>query len=211
MKPEPPLDKTKAQLRREFGFDTDQFVVGTIGRFDPIKNFPLLIHSLAQASQTLPQLRALLIGNGPVFKEVRQLIGELGLANRILLTGYRDDAKKLIKCLDLFVLSSFSEGTSMALLESIAAGVPVVVTAVGGNPEIVLKEQTGWVVPSDSTEELTTAIVDAAVNSAKGQYFSVAAKHRFEDHFTFAKMIERYDALYQSMLSVQAQAAPYGA
>ena len=68
--------------------------------------------------------------------------------------GHRDDARHLIQCMDLFVLSSFSEGTSMALLEAIAAEVPVAVTAVGGNPEVVLGGRTGWVVGSDSVQGL---------------------------------------------------------
>ena len=81
--------------------------------------------------------------------------------------GHRDDARQLIQCMDLFVLSSFSEGTSMALLEAMAGGVPVAVTAVGGNPEVVLSDHTGWVVPSDSVRDLERCYFGGGLPSAK--------------------------------------------
>ena len=79
---------------------------------------------------------------------IRDLVASSGMAERIRLTGFRSDAGNLTQCMDLFVLASLSEGTSMALLEAMAADVPAAVTAVGGNPEIVLEGLTGWTVQS---------------------------------------------------------------
>lgn len=199
--PDPPLDAaTRTALRREWGFTPEDFVIGTVGRFDPIKNLPLLVNSLARAGTEMPNIRGLLVGDGPELGATRDLIERLRLADRVRLTGFREDARTLVQCMDLFVLSSFSEGTSMALLEAMAAGVPVTVTAVGGNPEVVAKDQTGWVVPSDSVEALTDALLDAANNPEKRRAFAHAGQRCFEERFSFGRMIETYRRIYSDML-----------
>ncbi len=191
----------RTSLRRAFGFDTNDFVVGTVGRFDPIKNLPLLVNGLARAKAEVPTMRGLLIGDGPVYPDVSAMVERLGLSDCVVMTGFRDDARNLMQCLDLFVLSSFSEGTSMALLEAMDAEIAVAVTDVGGNPEIVVKDETGWLVPSDSRDKLTAAILDAFNNPQKRRAFAEAGKRRFEDSFTLVRMIENYRAIYREMLA----------
>ena len=137
-----------------------------------------------------------------MFADTRDLVKRLGLANVVRLTGFRGDARRLAQCMDLFVLSSFSEGTSMALLEAIAAGVPVAVTDVGGNPEVVIDVRTGWVVPSDDRQMMTAAILDAARDPSKRQALAEAAKLRFEERFTFSGMLDSYRAIYRSLLAI---------
>ncbi|MGH8209569.1 MAG: glycosyltransferase [Steroidobacteraceae bacterium] len=102
--------------------------------------------------------------------------------------------------MDLFVLCSFSEGTSMALLEAAAAGVPVAVTAVGGNPEIVVDGVTGWIISSGSVEELTRAIQDCITDPAKRERFIAAGKGRFAQEFTLQRRIGGYRERYRSLL-----------
>ena len=108
----------RAALRERLGFAPGDFVIGTVGRFDPIKNLPMLVRSLAEVMNRQPGVRGLLVGDGPEFPRIRAMLRELGIESRVCLTGYRDDARLLAQCMDLFVLSSFSEGTSMALLEA---------------------------------------------------------------------------------------------
>ena len=200
--PEPLLDAaTRAALRYEWGFTAENFVIGTVGRFDPIKNLPLLVNGLARAKVEAPKIQGLLVGDGPEFGATQDLIKQLYLVDRVRLTGFRDDARKLVQCMDLFVLSSFSEGTSMALLEAMAAGVPVVVTAVGGNPEVVTEGQTGWVIPSGSVDALTTAMLEAINHPEKRRAFAFAGQQRFEERFTFGRMIEAYRQIYHEMLA----------
>jgi len=200
--PEPLLDAaTRTALRREWGFAAEDFVVGTVGRFDPIKNLPLLVNSLARAGAKASNIRGLLVGDGPELGATRDLIERLRLTDRVRLTGFRDDARTLVQCMDLFVLSSFSEGTSMALLEAMAASVPVVVTAVGGNPEVVTRDQTGWVVPSNSVEALSAALLEAANHPGKRRTLADAGQRRFEERFAFGRMIEMYRQIYREMLA----------
>jgi len=202
---EPPVGSGERDaLRGELGFKPGCFVVGTVGRFDPIKNLPMLVASLERASKEVDALRGLLVGDGPVFPEIRSLVEKAGLHDRVRLTGFRSDARKLIGCMDLFVLSSFSEGTSMALLEAMMAGVPVAVTRVGGNPEIVVDGESGWVVPSNSVDALTAAIREALGDAQKRQKIAAAGKHRFESQFVLDRMIENYRKQYRILLSMNA-------
>ena len=112
-----------------------------------------------------------------------------------------DAGLPLVQCLDLFTLCSLSEGTSMALLEAMAGEVPVAVTDVGGNPEIVEANKTGWVIPSGDTEQLTNVILEAATNPQLANQYATAGKQRFEEKFTFGRMIGEYRRIYQAMVS----------
>jgi L-malate glycosyltransferase len=197
----------RAAMRAELGFADDDFVVGTVGRFDPIKNLPMLLASLDAAASAVAATRGLLVGDGPLFVQIQGALEGKGLEQRVRLTGYRSDARQLAQCLDLFVLASFSEGTSMALLEAMAAGIPVAVTEVGGNPEIVLNGETGWTVPSGSISEMTRVIIEAAQDPQKRQRLAVAGRHRFESHYSMSNMLDSYRELYQSLLSTGAQVA----
>jgi glycosyltransferase involved in cell wall biosynthesis len=200
--PPAPLDAARrAALRAGLGMAPGDFVVGTVGRFDPIKNLPMLVKSLAAARGQDARVRGLLVGDGAEAARVRELLRAHGLENCVCLTGYRDDARELAQCMDLFVLSSFSEGTSMALLEAMAAGVPVAVTAVGGNPEIVTAGASGWVVPSDDSAALTAAILLAARDAGLRERYAEAGRQRFEQGFQFTRMLDHYRALYRELLA----------
>lgn len=191
----------RAALRKSLGFESESFVVGTVGRFDPIKNLPLLVNALSRVSQLESRVRGLLIGEGIVFQDIRSLVDGLGVADRIRLTGYRGDARTIVQCMDLFVLPSFSEGTSMALLEAMAAGVPVAVTDVGGNPEVVLRDRTGWVFPSDSIDALQSIILDAMGQPSRLHELGEAGRRRFQEQFAFDSMLARYAERYRELLN----------
>jgi len=205
---QPPLDAAaRAALREKLGFAAQDFIVGTVGRFDPIKNLPMLISAIGSATNRVPALRGLLVGDGPEMLRVKQLLAEKGLAERIRLTGFRSDARELVQCMDLFVLSSFSEGTSMALLEAMAAGVAVAVTRVGGNPEIVKSGETGWVVESDAAAQLADAICAAAADDTLRANLAAAGRRRFTENFDFARMLDRYAACYAQLRARAAESS----
>ena len=197
--PEIMSEAEKLQLRSSLGFGPEHFVVGTVGRFDPIKNLPMLVKGISLSRERFPAIRGLLVGDGPVFGEIEKLISGLGQTQAIAMTGHREDARRLVQCMDLFVLPSFSEGTSMALLEAMASGVPCAVTAVGGNPELVIDSLTGWVFPSDSADALCRAMADAVSGSGTRQSFARAGMARYRSDFTFAGMIAGYRRIYAQM------------
>lgn len=192
----------RRSLREELGFGDEEFIVGTVGRFDEIKNLPMLVQSLAAACSRVPRVRGLLVGDGPVFDAVRSQVAQAGLEERVRLTGYRSDARRLVQCLDLFVLSSFSEGTSMALLEAMSSGLPVAVTAVGGNPEIVSHGETGWLVPSGDGGLLSQVLVEAATDPEKCARLGRAGRCKVVERFTFPRMLQAYRECYRALLQV---------
>jgi glycosyltransferase involved in cell wall biosynthesis len=204
----PSTTESIRQRRAALGFGAEDIVIGTVGRLDPIKNLPMLIAALKKVSAGNSRIRGLIVGDGPQREAVAGQLYESGLSDRVVLTGHRDDARELLPCMDLFVLASFSEGTSVALLEAMSAGLPAAVTAVGGNPEIVVDGQTGWVVPSDDIDELASAfeqaVGDQEMRVARGE----AGRARFASRFAFTAMIDAYRSMYQSMLSRQSKALP---
>ncbi|MBA2849521.1 glycosyltransferase [Thermosulfuriphilus ammonigenes] len=189
----------RVALRQELGFYPGDRVLVTVGRFDPIKNLPLLLEALALSRSAGSPLKGLLIGDGPMMAEIKALKERLGLGGSVVLTGYRSDATRLLQVADMFVLSSFSEGTSLALLEAMAAGLPCVVTDVGGNPEIVVDGKTGLVVPSADVVKMAAALSLLAEREDIARKMGQAAQERFRRHFTFGAMMEKYRALYQGL------------
>ncbi len=189
------------KLRQSLGFGLEDQVVITVGRFDPIKNLPLLLEALALARSNGARLKGLLVGDGPMMADIKALRRRLGLEEALVLTGYRTDARRLLQAGDIFVLSSFSEGTSLALLEAMAAGLPCVVTEVGGNPEIVIDGRTGFVVPSGSVVRMAAALSLLAERKDIAQKMGRAARRRFEEGFTFEAMMDKYRRLYRALVS----------
>lgn len=190
----------RAALRALLGLPDDAFVVGTVGRLDPIKNLPMLVEAIRQALPRVPTLYGLVVGDGPEREQLRAAISAAGLQARVVTTGHRDDARRLTQCMDLFVLASLSEGTSMALLEALAGGVPVAVTDVGGNPEVVEAGVSGWVVPTQDAPALASAIIEAVTVPALARQRAEAARQRFSARFSFDAMLDAYRRLYAGML-----------
>lgn len=198
--PRPIGGERREELRRSFGFGAADVVVGTMGRLDQIKNLPMLFQAFQAARSSHVELKLLLVGDGPEDNRLRNLASQMGIAGVTVFAGYRRDVEDLVQCMDLFVLCSFSEGTSMALLEAMAACVPAIVTNVGGNPELVLHRQTGWVVPSGSHEELAAAIIEGVEDEGLAQNLAKRGADRFRLAFTFECMIDGYRRLYRSLL-----------
>lgn len=197
--PPNPASDARDRYRESLGFRRDDFVVGTVGRFDPIKNLPMLVSAFAEVAGEQANLRLLLVGDGPERAAIERQVDACGVARRVVITGYRDDPRSLQACLDLFVLASYSEGTSIALLEAMAASVPVAVTEVGGNPEVVVAGESGWVVPSGDSKALADVFRDALAEPERLRSLGEAARRRFEQRFTFVGMLEAYRALYADL------------
>ncbi len=190
----------RQRLRAEAGFGASDFVVGTVGRLDPIKNLPMLVDALAAASAHDARLKGWIVGDGPEAGEIRKKIRQQALGDRIRMAGYRNDVSRCLQCMDLFVLCSFSEGTSMALLEAMSAGLPAIVTDVGGNPEIVADGSSGWVIPSGGQDLLARRIAEVAGNADSGKSAGEAARRRVAEMFTFDRMIDSFRAIYAALL-----------
>jgi glycosyltransferase involved in cell wall biosynthesis len=189
----------RARARRALGLD-GAFVAVTAGRLDPVKDFGTLFDAFARVRRSLPNARLLVIGDGPERERLTARAERDDLRGGVHMVGYRSDVRDLLLAADLFVNSSISEGISITILEAMAAGLPVVATDVGGNPEVVCGGLTGMLVPRRHPERLADAIFALAVNDARRLALGTAGRQRVEAVFTINRMVDQYAQLYRQTI-----------
>jgi glycosyltransferase involved in cell wall biosynthesis len=182
------------------GLGTDDPVVGLVGRLVPAKAPEVFLRALALAAARVPGLRGLVVGDGPLRPQVEAEARRLGLGSRVAFAGVRQDVSDLLPGLDALVFSSLREGLSMAMLEAMAAGVPVVATDVGGTPELIVHGVTGLLVPPGRPDRLCDALVELLEDAAAGDAIRQAARRCADEHFSLAKMTAAHEALYGETL-----------
>ena len=182
----------------------DCFVLGTVGRMHGIKNQPLLARAYVQAIKNNPalreRLRLVMVGDGPLRQECQAILAAAGLADCAWLPGERSDVPALMRGFDGFVLPSLNEGVSNSILEAMATGLPVVATAVGGNPELVANGETGLLVPSNQPEALARALCQLALHPAEAVRMGAAGRAAAEQRFSLQAMVSAYQGLYDNAL-----------
>ena len=183
------------------------FTLVSVGRLAPAKNFDTLLRSVAVARRQVPDLMLWIIGGGDEGETLRQLSAQLALDGVVQFCGEREDVGSWLRCADVFVLSSVSEGLPISILEAMAAGLPAIVTAVGGMPEVITLSGAGVTVPAGDVEKLAQAIVDFANRRDELKLLGDRAQFCYRQHFTPERMSEQYLALYESCLPVQGSGA----
>ena len=147
-----------AAVRVELGVPPGVPLVGTVGRLNEVKRQDRLIRGFAAMLGRFPEAHLVLIGDGPLMSELRLLAEGLGIGPRVHFAGYRADPERVLGALDVFALTSRSEGMPLAVLEAWAAGVPVVASRVGGLPEMIDDGRTGLLVDAEDVGALAAAI-----------------------------------------------------
>ena len=188
-------------LRRELGIPQDAYVVGNIGYLVPHKDHFNLLEAARIAVADIPNLRVVIVGSGPLRDEVLQKAEELGLRERVVLTGFRDDIPQLIHMFDLFALSSSEEGLCSALLEASAGECPIVATDAAGVREAVLDGETGVIVPTKDAAALAAGIVRMATSPPAARRMAAAAKERAVRYFTVDALTEQTLNVYRRVLA----------
>jgi len=164
--------------------------IGTVGRLVPEKNYPLLLRSAA----TIRDVELVFVGDGPLRQELEKQAGP-----HVSFLGQRADVSELLAGFDVFVLPSNTEGMSIALLEAMAAGCPIVVTAVGGNVELIHHMQTGLVVPPNDEAALRAAMERLLTDRVLAARLGAAARAAAEKHHGVRAMTERYEELWRRL------------
>ena len=167
-----------------------------VGRLSPEKDAASLLRATALIARECPSFRLEIAGAGECLPGLRRLAGELGLHGRVRFLGEVRDIPGLLARASLFVLPSLTEGLSLTLLEAMARGLPVVATRVGGNPEVVVEGETGFLVPSRSPPELARALLRIQCDSQLGGRMGRAGRERVEKHFDVRRMVGDHEALY---------------
>jgi glycosyltransferase involved in cell wall biosynthesis len=175
-------------------------VLLTIGRLDRQKGLSTLIDAAVVVAPRFPQAHVLLVGEGPQRSELEQSIRDKGLAGRIHFAGWRPDVPELLAAGTALVLSSLWEGLPNVILEAMAAGLPVVATRVEGTSELIINGRTGLLVPPQSPQELAWAIERILSDPAQARSMGQSGRERALAEFSWQKMVDRYCALYSSVL-----------
>lgn len=173
-------------------------VVVSVGRFKQPKDFTTLVRALARVSTPY---RALIVGDGPERDEVADAIRTEELGDRVELAGTRDDVAEVLAEADLFVLSSRSEGMPMSVLEAMAVGLPVVASAVGGVPEVVVDGETGILAPAGDAPALAAALERLLDDASLRGRMGAAGRRRAETTFALSTWQASHRALYSRLLA----------
>jgi L-malate glycosyltransferase len=187
-------------LRHKLGLPKDRLVLATVGRLSREKGYSYLQEALALMP---PQQRplTLIVGDGPDRYELESRTIAMGLDRDIRFLGNRRDVPDLLAAADIFVLSSLWEGLPLVLLEAMAAGLPAVVTAVGGNPEVVEDGASGMLVPAGDERALVEALSSLLSDPLRREQMGRAARERFDRYFSVQRFIEAHERLYEEMLA----------
>nr|MBI3614417.1 glycosyltransferase family 4 protein [Nitrospirota bacterium] len=194
--------QNNAGKARPEGFDVppDAVVAGTVGWLTPIKGHRYLIEALAALREAHPRLHVVIVGSGELREGLTQLAARLGVGDRVLFLGERDDVPACLAAMHLFVLPSLNEGMGRALVEAMAAGLPVIATRVGGVPAIVEDRMTGRLVPPGDSLALAGALDELLRHPDQARTLGVAATRRIDASFGIPAMVQAVETLYEEAL-----------
>jgi glycosyltransferase involved in cell wall biosynthesis len=193
-------DEPAAKAR--FGFPSDAFVLGAVGRLEPQKRFDLLLDEFADIARRASRLRLLIAGEGSARHALEEHIASLGLGGRCLLAGQQADIVGVHHALDLFVQSSEYEGTPNVVLEAMALETPIVATDVGGTSELCEDGVHGLIVPSRDMPALAKAIETLIGDTDRRGALVSAARKRVERDLSFERRVKALDDIYQTLMEL---------
>lgn len=191
--------RLREEVRRRYGVPDPFPVVGSVGRFVPIKGFDLIVEAAPQVLREFPSATFYLGGVGPLKEKCRQRTRELGIENKVIFDEFQEVLRPL-HLLDIFLLPSRNEGMSRTLLEAMGLKRAVVASAVGGIPDVIREGKTGLLVAPDHPEALAKAILKLLKNPELRQQMGEAAAQEARQRFTLEKMIGALEEVYQQVL-----------
>jgi glycosyltransferase involved in cell wall biosynthesis len=192
-----PSAEARARVRAELGIPGGSWLVGSVGRLAPEKDQALLVRAMAPLLDERRQL--VLIGDGPERAALERARAETWRAEFCHLIGEKSDVAPYLAALDAFVLSSRTEGLPLGLLEAMAAGVPVLSTAVGGIPDLIQSGKNGVLVPAGDEKALVRELVALAAQPTLGRRLGQAGRDTVLARYSLSQMAERYEALYDKV------------
>ena len=186
-------------VREEYWFPPHSLIVGNIAALVPHKGQKYLIDAAAIVVREMPEVRFLVLGEGELRPSLEQQIKHLHLGQHVVLAGFRADVLAVLKGLDLFVMSSVTEGLGTSLLDAMAAARPIVATRTGGIPEVVVHAETGLLTPPRDARALAAAILELLRDEAKRRQMAEAGFARVSQHFSVDLMVEKTLAVYAAL------------
>ena len=191
--------REKKDIRYELGIPLDDFTVGWVGRLAEIKN-PVMFLRTTEALKAEPNIHFLMVGDGELFEECKGKVSQAGIDSIFTFTGFRSDVPDLLHAMDIYTLTSANEGLGRSIIEAQAAGLPVIVTNVGGVPDIIEHDVNGMLVEVDDIESFADAVRQLKQNSAKREELIVKANERLSG-LSLQKTIEDLERIYNRLLN----------
>jgi len=190
-------------LRKELGCADGIKLIGMVANLRQSKGYEYLIRAARKVVDSMPQARFVAVGeiNQVIAERLSSLLGELCLQDRFFFLGFRQDVPEILGDLDVFVLSSTCEGFSLATIEAMAAGKPLVVTRSGGPQEIVEDGRTGLLVPPADADALAARICELLRNPERAAALGENARAKVVSEFSLARMVSNYERLYERCLN----------
>lgn len=190
-----------AALRAGIGLPGDARVVGTVGRLNEVKRQDLLLRAFAGLAPAYPDLRVLLVGEGPELDALRALAAELGVADRVHFAGYQARPQQFLHLMEIFALPSRHEGMPLAILEAWASGRPVVASKVGGVPKLIADGANGLLFESGDEAGLVAALRSLLDDPARAARLAAAGQRLARDQFDLKVMASAYERHYREVLA----------
>ncbi|MDZ7333335.1 MAG: glycosyltransferase [candidate division KSB1 bacterium] len=199
------VNKKKKVL--ELGLHEDKFIITVISNIRPIKGLEFFIEAASKVTKNCPNVQFIIVGGDAIAadqlvgykQKLVQLIRQLNLENKVFFLGSQSEVAEILAITDVYVQPSLSEGFSNTILEAMAAGKPVVATDVGGNPEAVLHEITGLIVPPKDSEAIANAVITLLEDKELAMRLGQSARTRIETEFSIDRMTRQMEELYISL------------
>lgn len=186
----------------EFNIEPGDIVVGAISRLESIKGLEYFIDSVKMVLDVVPKAKFLIVGEGSLRSSLEDRANRMGIGDRVIFTGWREDVPEIMMILDVVVLASLNEAVGRVLIEAGLTGKPVVATAVGGVPDIVRNGKTGILVSPMDSEGIGRAIIELLKDENKRQTMGRAAREWVKSNFDQKNMIDSIDSIYKEYTKI---------
>ena len=191
----------QAENMESFDFKEDDLLIGTVAALIERKGHKYIFEAMLKIKNQFPKAKLLVIGQGPLEQNLKELAASLGLAKEVIFLGFQENVPAILKRLDLFVLYPLMEGLGVASLEAGACSLPAIVSKVGGLQEVVEDGQTGFSIPPKNPQALADKINYLLSNPAQRVDMGKKAKQRVQDIFSAEKMVDCYIEVYKELLT----------
>ena len=191
------ITEDRRDVRAALDIPEDSVAVGIVGRIAPEKGHAVLLEAFGKVHARYP-LSLVIVGNGPDEELIRETAAKMGLTDKVFFTGFRDDVNNVINALDVVAVpSTWNEPCSAVVQQGMALSKPIIGTRAGGTPEMVVDDETGFLVPPSDADALAEALARLAGDAFLRKRLGAAGKERVEELFSLRVMTDKIEALYQ--------------
>jgi glycosyltransferase involved in cell wall biosynthesis len=193
-------ERSREKIRSEFNMDEETVVIGSLGRLVWQKGFKYLIQAVPEVLKEFPQAKELIVGEGPLRKELEALAERLNVKEHLVFAGFRSDIKEILSAIDILVIPSLLEGFPIITLEGMATAKPIIATNIDGIKEQIIDGESGILIPPRDANAIGEAILKLNRDEKLAQKMGWKARKRVEKEFSAEKMVTTTEQVYQSLI-----------